>query len=73
MGRATSLVGPELRARVYDRAVKERDIYVLYDKPFGDGTHLLEIVSDKLGYGYQGQQDIVIENGELRFTKDCDV
>jgi hypothetical protein len=74
MGRAHCLVSPELRARLYDEAALKGSLFVLDDKPFGDGTHLLHVVSDRLPRpGYNGSMDIVIEGGMLRFKKDADV
>ena len=68
MGRATCIVTSELRARLYDLVARSgpRDIWILYDKPWGcEGRlieldpptiahgpmlHFLEIISDKLDW-----------------------
>jgi hypothetical protein len=73
MGRAHCLVSRELRSRLFDEAALRGTLFVLDDKPFGDGTHLLHIVSDTLGPGYQGCQDIIVEGDDIRFKNDVDV
>src|SRR5260370_25429446 len=71
MGRAHCLVTPDLHSRIYAEAALRRKLFVLDDKPFDDGTHRLEIVSDLLGVGYQGQQEIIVEGDEIRFKQSC--
>ena len=54
----------ELRSRLYDEAALKGSLFVLDDKPFGDGLHQLLIVSDLLPHpGYNGVHDIIVELG----------
>ena len=75
MGRAVSIVAPCLRQKLYDAAASgKHGLYILYDKVWGDGLHYLEIISDNLGPGDNGVQDVILEDdGSIRFKKDCDV
>ena len=74
MGRAVSVVAPCLRRKLYDAAASgKQGIYILYDKVWGDGLHYLEIISDLLPPGDNGVQDVILEDGMIRFKKDADV
>lgn len=66
MGYAHVLVGEELRQRLYDRPAKH-GVYVLRDKPWGEGLRLLRLLSDKLGPGDNGQKEIIVEGDGFRF------
>jgi hypothetical protein len=51
-----------------------RPLRIIDQKAFDDqGTRLIQVVSLKLPPGNHGMQDLIVEGGEVRFKKDCDV
>lgn len=73
MGSAHVLVSSELRDRLYAEPRLRDGLAIVADTPFDDdGTHLLRVISNKLGPGRHGMKAFVIEDGVLGFQNDGD-
>jgi hypothetical protein len=73
MGSAHVLVASQLRDRLYAEPALRDGLAIVADTPFDDdGTHLLRVISEKLGPGRRGMKAFVIEGGVVGFQKDTD-
>ena len=75
MPRLTAIVATDLRERLYDIAKQRAEgLSILYDTPWGDGLHYLDMVAEKASADLNGSHvDVVLDERGLRFNRDCDV
>jgi hypothetical protein len=70
MGTLHTLLKPELVERLEGQFGKDNKVVVLTKSDFGDGRIFVLLSSPRLTEEYHGYQDLIIENGKVRFRSE---
>ena len=74
MGRAHVLLDKGLKRRIEGNPELDAQVIFLSEKDFDEqGNVICLVASGKLPDGYNGQYDLVLDNGIVSFKKDADI
>lgn len=74
MPRVTAVVATCLRDKLY-ALPRTEGLSILYDTPWGEGLHYLDMVIDRPAYDHLNgaHVDVILDERGFRFNRDCDV